>query len=188
MPTTSNGIYYPDLSDNFDAIQGDFATLASSVDAAMFTGKVQIFNVTNIADRNNQANDFGPTTAKPMVVWRQDAQTLEATVNGINWYQYGQLGRNGVPFRMAAGTINVTIGSGTATGSASVTFPAGRFTVAPLIQVSPIAAGRYTASQGGVSTTGMTVYGHAIAGNVSNNISFAVHWTAIQMLSGAASG
>jgi hypothetical protein len=97
--------------------------------------------------------------------------------------RFGIIGTS-APFRIAAGTASV--GGGT---SASVTFPVGRFTQTPIIQVSPNQSGlafMTIASFGGVTTTGMTVYMQkAYADAVSGGT---VNWLAIQMTSGSSAG
>lgn len=89
------------------------------------------------------------------------------------------------------------IASGTATGGAvSVTFPTGRFSVAPIVTANVIG----TASKPeivlvtSVSSTGFTgqVYASNDSASPFNNFVAAVgrtvHWTAIQMTSGTAAG
>lgn len=192
MPTTTNGIYYPSLVDAIDAIQGDFATLASSVDTALFSNKVPVHFVATTAARNSLATSYAPTADKPLIVWRKDAEGnkyIEVTVNGSTWDSYGQLGRGGVPFRMAQVSVNVTIGAGSNVGTATATFPAGRFTVAPGVQVSPNSSGNPVASYSNVTASGCTVtvtrpYNASTASAWTLNVTV----TATQMLSGAAAG
>ena len=101
--------------------------------------------------------------------------------------QAQQLGQGGVPFRYAQGTVNVTVSG--AGGTASVTFPASRFTVAPMIQVtkSSAAAAKYVPYYTSVTASGCTVGLYAGDGS-SASVTQPVTWTAMQMLSGAAAG
>ena len=91
-------------------------------------------------------------------------------------------GSTGIPFRTAAGSVS-------ASGGVTVTFPAGRFTVAPLVYASPNAVGANAFAQpitGNVTTSSFTI--ENLASNTGGVISFVTHWKAIQMTSGAASG
>ena len=94
------------------------------------------------------------------------------------------LGANVMPYAFSAGTASV--GGGT---SATVTFPVGRFTQTPIMQVSPNQSGlayMTIAAFGGVSSSGVTVYMQkAYSDAVSGG---SVHWFAIQMTAGTAAG
>lgn len=100
------------------------------------------------------------------------------------WREVGLAGRNGSPFRMAAGGINITF-SNTPYSSASVTFPAGRFTATPIIVITqaslPAGAALLIPKFTGASPSGFTAY--AYTGNATNttvtNVQF--HWIAVQM-------
>ena len=69
----------------------------------------------------------------------------------------------------AAGTVTIPFTAATTATSVTVTFPVGRFTVAP----SPVVTAQITAPQnvtvsvagGSVTTTGMTVWGYRYSGN-----------------------
>lgn len=94
-----------------------------------------------------------------------------------------------VPFAMAAGSVVMTITSAT-NGSASVTFPVGRFTVAPI--VTCISAGGTGSSAFYVATTTITTSGMTVQAfnrdNAAATATITIHWHAVQMNTGAASG
>lgn len=94
-----------------------------------------------------------------------------------------------VPFAMAAGSATMTI-TAASNGSVAVTFPVGRFTVAPI--VTCISAGGTGSSQFYVAHTNLTTSGMTIQAfqrdNTTATASFTIHWHAIQMNSGAANG
>jgi hypothetical protein len=83
-------------------------------------------------------------------------------------------------YSMAAGSVSVT-------ASASVTFPASRFSVAPIVTATLVSSATSTsATVGSVTASGFTVY--AWAGTAGGNVGRTANWTAIQMTSGAAAG
>lgn len=94
-----------------------------------------------------------------------------------------------VPFAIAAGAATMTI-TASNTGSVNVTFPAGRFTVAPI--VTAISAGGTGSSQFYVAHTSLTASGMTLQAfqrdNTTATATFTIHWHAIQMNTGAASG
>lgn len=105
--------------------------------------------------------------------------------NGSSW----QINR---PFAVASGTASITtsgLQSGWYWASVSVTLPTSRFTVAPIINVSP----QYSASpsyypvmasiQSGISTSSFSFWVWTQASQ-----SFTVHWHAYQMTSTSATG
>ena len=95
-------------------------------------------------------------------------------------------GSNGLPYRMAAGTISVS-GGGTATGNATVTFPSGRFSVAPRVVASGSTNTNLMATSQGTTSTGTTIYMRHVD-NTNWTTAQSAEWMAIQMTSGAASG
>jgi hypothetical protein len=93
----------------------------------------------------------------------------------------------GFPYAVAAGTANVTLAAATQ-GTASVTFPAGRFTQNPML-LATIVLG--TAQVAYVRSTGtITKDGAGLAVNTTPALSttYTVHWLAIQMVTGAGPG
>ena len=101
---------------------------------------------------------------------------------GVKWRVF-HAGNATAPYRMAAGAVSSSNGT-----YATVTFPAGRFNVAPIVTVSEVAtAGNVVVPYipGNVSTSGFTVAGFTLGGA---NVATTFHWHAIQMTSGSAAG
>lgn len=73
------------------------------------------------------------------------------------------------------------------TNSTTFTFPAGRFTVAPIVSVTAQFSGGLCAANidSAPTTTGFSVY---VQRNNASANGASVHWQAIQMTSGSASG
>jgi hypothetical protein len=93
------------------------------------------------------------------------------------------LGDAGVPFRVAAGSV-----SGPSNNSASVTFPAGRFSVTPILTAVVASNPNNNVAVvyfGAITSTGFSVSAYTIGGA---QIAATFHWQAIQMTSGAAAG
>ena len=92
--------------------------------------------------------------------------------------KYGIIGTS-APFRMAAGSVSVANA-----GSTAITFPASRFTVAPLITTGIEAVSTTVnapVSVGNITSSGATIYN-------SGSVARVVDWIAIQMTSGTAAG
>lgn len=88
MPTTSQGIYFPDANTNVTPLHTVFSTMASSIDNIL-AGDVQIHKVANTTQRNALVSQYGANPANPLFVWRADApngRELEYTKNGTTWY------------------------------------------------------------------------------------------------------
>lgn len=91
-----------------------------------------------------------------------------------------------MPYAMAAGNVTVT-GAGGTTASATITFPSGRFAVAPVVTANFAQGSIYIANANGISATGFTLVlrdrnDTAISG------SFSSQWSAIQMTPTTADG
>ena len=85
------------------------------------------------------------------------------------------------PYAMAANTI------ASFTASASVTFPSGRFTQAPIVTATMASSSTVTsATVGSVTTSGFTIY--AWTGGSASGTGRTAYYQAIQMTSGAAGG
>lgn len=92
----------------------------------------------------------------------------------------------GWPFAMAAGVVTVTVTAATSAG-APVTFPAGRFTVAPRVSLEVVGSTFWVTSVSGKTATGMTAtVRHADNNSTTNTVT--VEWTAVQMTSTSADG
>jgi len=106
------------------------------------------------------------------------ALSVDLTTGDVN--VSGNIVGTGIPYRMAAGSVSVT-------QSASVTFPASRFSVAPIVTATLVSSTASTsATVGSVTASGFTVY--AWAGTAAGNAGRTANWQAIQMTSGAAAG
>jgi len=94
------------------------------------------------------------------------------------------LGDAGVPFRRAAGTASSSAGSYVA-----VTFPASRFTVAPIVNVTAVSQTINNVVvpwfSGSITSTGFSVGAFTLGGS---HVAAGFHWNATQMTSGAAAG
>lgn len=90
MPTTSQGIYYPDSTTNVAPLHTVFSTMASSIDTVL-AGGVRVHRAANTTARNALVSQFPPSAANPLIVWRADApngRELEYTKNGSTWHYY----------------------------------------------------------------------------------------------------
>jgi hypothetical protein len=100
-----------------------------------------------------------------------------------------------VPFAMAAGTASITVASGANTGSVAITFPAGRFSVAPKVTLG------MSNAQGGSQSfiprsynetaTGATVALYIApfaTATAPNGFTQTIDWVAVQMTATAAAG
>jgi hypothetical protein len=90
------------------------------------------------------------------------------------------------PYAMSAGTATA-VGTGGTTASATVTFPTGRFSVAPIVTASFTQGSIFIANANTATSTGVTIVlrdrnDAAITG------SYSVAWQAIQMTSASGSG
>lgn len=173
--TTPDSIYYPTANDTIAPLETVFATQASSVQSALTNSRaIYMYRWTNAAARSAQSGmrigDRG---------WQIDTAT-EYIYQSTGWQPKGVFG-------YAAGTVTY---SGTIAGGAfgtgiNVTFPAGRFTVAPLITLTTSHA-RVTAAYQNKSTTGFRIdTGNWSSGNAS---AFTIDWTAVQVTPTNAAG
>lgn len=97
------------------------------------------------------------------------------------------------PFAMAAGNINVAMTSTKNWGSASISFPAGRFRFPPVcvasLATAPGNSGKVSARVINATTTGATVMCYTGDNAVMGaNHTVTVHWQAVQMSEDAAAG
>jgi hypothetical protein len=96
-------------------------------------------------------------------------------------------GDPGIPYRMAAGAVVVTVSNATA-ANATVTFPAGRFTQNPIVTALAIGTSVWVAyAAAGANTTAVSL-GIRQIDNAAASATVTVHWHAIQMTSGSGSG
>jgi hypothetical protein len=118
-----------------------------------------------------------PTPTQGMISYQTDTDAIEA-YDGSNWVTRVS---TSVPFAMAAGTI-------TFTGSATITFPVGRFTVGPIITGNGISASNVVTSVTFSTPNSASVTAYAWTGDTASTTSRAMHYHAIQMTSAAAAG
>lgn len=95
-----------------------------------------------------------------------------------------------IPFAVSAGSISVTL-TAAASGFTAITFPVGRFTIAPLVMATmasaPAGSGKFVPRVLNVTTSGASVY--VYTGDATNaSASVTVSWFAIQMTPSAANG
>ncbi|TDL43608.1 hypothetical protein [Microbacterium oleivorans] len=106
------------------------------------------------------------------------AAQAQSAVRGASWH----------PHAVAGGTVTFT-GTGAKTADATVTFPAGRFSVPPIITTSQTASGGNTFFLARVvskSATGVTF--RIAVSTDSFTGAYSVDWMAVQMTSTAATG
>ena len=95
-----------------------------------------------------------------------------------------------IPFRVAGGTVGVNL-TAQASNFSAVTFPVGRFTVAPLVLVSMVSApggsAKFVPRTLNATTAGVSVY--VYTGDQSTQTGgVTVAWLAVEMLPGVAAG
>lgn len=134
-----------------------------------------------------------PSTSNPIFFFRADAgsgRELEYTTNGTTFITVPGAGIGAGPYAMAAGSVGISLAAA-AFGSATVTFPASRFTVAPIVMITqtslPASSGTLIPKLTGTSTSGFTAYAYTGAGNtVTTSATF--QWIAVQMTAATAEG
>lgn len=92
----------------------------------------------------------------------------------------------GIPFAMAAGAVSIASAASNGGSSTSVTFPSGRFSVAPIVTVTIGGSTRFNIGTSSVTASGFTVR----VDNFTSGTALAstAQWEAVQMTSGAAAG
>ncbi|WNO26442.1 minor tail protein [Microbacterium phage BabyDaisy] len=176
-----------------DSTWGDFRTvLLDSVDWADLTGKPTTFTPATHGHALTDANITGILPAAQLPAASETAQgaverATQAEVNtGTDTTRYVSPAtlRNdaNLPYAMAAGTA-----SGVAVGDVTVTFPAGRFSVAPRLVVTNRKAGAALVPiVNSLSATSFAIRWFNIQPGAQEANTF--DWQAVQMTSGAASG
>lgn len=162
MPTTSQGIYYPDAATNAAPLHTVLATMASSINAIL-GGDVQIHKVANTTQRAAAYATHGASAANPLFVWRTDApngRELEYTKNGSTWY-YVKTSEDTMTSMVQRGTASAPSGgiAPHAAGSGiTVTFPVA-FPGPPTVVVGLARATGYFLGgrESGISATGFTL-------------------------------
>ena len=188
MPLTSIGLNIPAGTDAFDPV-ADFSDLAGSL-----IGRV-VVPVANTTARDALATAVAPTTSNPLIVYRSDANAgrqIEYTFNGTAWTPLTAVGTNGLPYAQASGLITGTT-TAVSVMNIPITFPGGRFSVAPLVQVTlqtaPANGTRLVPRISARTSTGATCTIYQGDGAVfTAGVTFDVAWHATQMLSSLAAG
>lgn len=215
MAVTPRGIWTPDGVDGWD-LTVDLAAMAVSIDTAITTATDVVHATVTALKATSPANGTqaialnapGATFIRTSGTWVQtgiprfaniaaataalvspNANDLAMTddaglaIFSTAWRVVGPIGN--VPFRVAAGTVS----SGAAIGTQNITFPVGRFSVAPLVMVTPL-----NPASGAVAfyftVSALTASGFTLA--ISNSGGFVTGvgftWQAIQMTPTTAAG
>lgn len=93
-----------------------------------------------------------------------------------------------LPYAFASGTASATTGALAADGSVgsiTITFPSGRFSVAPIVNAWTTGT-RYIAAVSAIGTASATVTVRNVSAGAGN--SETIYWNAVQMTSGTAAG
>ncbi|BCW69982.1 hypothetical protein NicSoilB8_10260 [Arthrobacter sp. NicSoilB8] len=116
-----------------------------------------------------------------MVVCRLDVTGLPLEIwDGRIWHRYSRSYAN------AAGTTNIgAVGASALTGPHAQAFPAGRFTLAPVVILATDQT-RLIAVAANVTTTGFDLYVQTVTAGASGNGH--IRWTAEQMTPTTAAG
>jgi hypothetical protein len=123
MADNDLGIDVPASTDVFDP-DGDMRAMGDS-----FAGRI-IVPVANTTERDALATTLSPSSSEPLYVHRADApapQRLEWTEDGTTWHTPG-----GNPSAAGSGTTPAIAAINT-TYTKAITFPTGRFSVAPIV-------------------------------------------------------
>lgn len=102
------------------------------------------------------------------------------------------IGGRATPFAFAAGTGVIAITTGDASASTTVSLPAGRFAVAPIVTMSAtsISAGMavWQPRVGATTTTTFVAWTVISSGTAASALSFGFTWLAAEMTAAAAAG
>lgn len=114
------------------------------------------------------------------------ATQVDWIYSGTEWIRVWAPGA--VPYATAAGAV-VVVGAGTADATAAITFPAGRFSVAPLVVCDGVTSTTQAlvASALSISTSGATVRLRIVTAATFNS-NYGVTWQAVQMTAASAAG
>lgn len=170
MQTLDNGIIVPTNSDDYD-LTWDMANIGKSS------------NVVTVLPNATAMQAIERHEGR--VAFRSDTGQLVVCTSGV--WKYVSPSAGGTPYAMAAGVWSPgSIAAGaSATSTPAISFPANRFTVAPLITVTPNTS-RLTASYNAVTATSLTLVADNWTSARANGAAF--HWTAIQMTPTSAAG
>jgi len=153
--------------------------MANSVQTALNTRAIKSYRWANTAARNAQAG-----MAAGDVGYQIDDGT-NWQYSGTAWLIVASPGDPGIPFAQAAGVVTIPAAQTT------ITLPAGRFTVAPVITAAGASSSAVTIVRIRSTTTtsfeaaAYNVYAGDAGGGLYGE---SIAWSAIQMTSGSASG
>lgn len=176
MANTAKGIYYPTVGSKLAPLAGHFAQLATSVDTALG-------NITpggHYTGTDAQRIALTAPSLRKGITWYTTDTNLMYLYNGTAWTLWQ---RAPAPYAIAAGVVATT-----ASGVATVTFPAGRFSQPPVVtlaaygHVNVLAEPRMTAPP---TTTGFSIHVFTMGGG---QVPTTVAWHAIQMTASASAG
>ncbi|KAB2809269.1 hypothetical protein F9L07_19705 [Pimelobacter simplex] len=134
----------------------------------------------------------GTIQANPKGLAAQDEQSALDSVAELASQALAQAGSGGgmAPFAIAVGEALVTV-TAAVSGNTAITFPAGRFTVAPKVQATvqdaPSGSQTFVARVINATTTGASIYIYT-GNNATATATVKVAWEAIQMTSTSAVG
>jgi hypothetical protein len=161
---------------------GSGSVLGTSTDGAGYSG-------TNVQIQSWWGIGFGPSIGGQPVAQGTNAVVINARNGDLSAqgtiYASGRNYSPHTPFAMSAGILSLN-GNGTRTRSGTVTFPAGRFSVAPMVTVGS-ELGVLHASTGSPTASGMTITLTHID-NSTWSSTYDVRWIAVQMTSTTAAG
>ena len=116
----------------------------------------------------------------------RDVESVLEQVGNLAVDALARTSREQGPFAEAAGAQSVAV-SASASGSASISFPAGRFTVAPIVTCAATGSSIYVVSTSNVTDTGCDLVVRHIDGTAIT-ASIPVRWHAVQMTGTSAAG
>lgn len=120
----------------------------------------------------------------------RDTESVLEQVGNLAVDALAKASRSPGPFVEAAGSVVVNI-SAAGTGTASVSFPAGKFTVAPIVTLTNMngtSASVFYLHGSALTDAGMTVNAIHRDNGSTATAAITVHWTAVQMTPTSASG
>lgn len=174
MATTSpDNIWSPDSGDDFKPTI-DLPAMADSIQDAFLANTHHFIGTTT-------QREAAESSASAGQMWWDTTLSRMFVHNGATWkYMWKE---NATPHAIAAGTASVS-----ASGTTTVNFPAGRFSVAPIVQANHVAAGgivavTYLAPQ--PTSTQFSVRLYSLSGA---QVSGSIYWMAVQMTASTAAG
>lgn len=168
--------------------RGDLLDLSLSVRDIVYVG--------NVTARASAATALGASATNPVYTHRADAgagRELEVTTDGVNWNTIPAT--PATPYAWSAGTVSGFSAGSMAAGSsinAAVTFPVGRFSQPPKVNVSlstgPGGSVYLVPRALNATATGFSVYLYNLGSSTAVFSGLSVDWTAVQMTSASAAG